>query len=54
MEKDHAAVISLYQDRDVGRIMHQLDQVGIAEDTVVFFARCAVQMGCDTYIMDKL
>lgn len=38
VERDHASVISNYLDRDVGRIVQALQQQGLQEDTVVFFA----------------
>lgn len=41
VERDHASVIGNYQDRDVGRMLALLDQLGMASNTIVFFARCA-------------
>ncbi len=35
-EKGFAAMIE-FLDRDVGRIMHKLDDLGIAENTIIFF-----------------
>lgn len=32
-------MIGNYQDRDVGRILDLVEELGMAEDTVVFFAR---------------
>ena len=37
-ERDHASVISNFQDRDVGRIVALLESTGLRESTVVFFA----------------
>jgi arylsulfatase A len=38
VEKDHASVISNYQDRDIGIIMQKLQDMSLLEDTIVIFA----------------
>lgn len=38
VEKGHAAVITSYLDRDVGRVLKALDDLGLSENTVVIFA----------------
>ncbi|CAF0828754.1 unnamed protein product [Didymodactylos carnosus] len=38
VEQDHAAMISSYLDRDFGRLMALLDELGIDDDTLVWFA----------------
>ena len=38
VEQDHAAMISSYLDRDFGRLMALLKQLGIDNDTLVWFA----------------
>jgi arylsulfatase A-like enzyme len=38
VERDHASVIQNYLDRDVGRLVQTLQQLGIDNNTVVFFA----------------
>ena len=38
VEKDHASVISNFQDRDVGRIMDVLTSTGLLSNTLVIFA----------------
>ena len=38
VERDHAAMISSYLDKDFGRLMMLLKQLGIDNDTIVWFA----------------
>jgi len=38
VEQDHAAMISSYLDRDFGRLMMLLEELGIDNDTLVWFA----------------
>lgn len=38
VEQDHASVIQNFQDRDVGRILDLLDELGLTDSTVIFFA----------------
>eukprot|EP01102_Stenamoeba_stenopodia_P011613 TRINITY_DN3588_c0_g1_i2.p1 TRINITY_DN3588_c0_g1~~TRINITY_DN3588_c0_g1_i2.p1 ORF type:complete len:481 (-),score=66.13 TRINITY_DN3588_c0_g1_i2:81-1523(-) len=38
VEQDHASMITNYLDRDVGRLMALLDELGLGNDTIVFFA----------------
>ena len=38
VERDHASVISTYQDRDVGRVVAALESSGLRSNTLVLFA----------------
>jgi len=38
VEKDHASAITNYQDADIGNILQLLDDLGLSEDTIVFFS----------------
>jgi arylsulfatase A-like enzyme len=38
VEQDHASVIQNYQDRDVGTLLALLDDLNLADNTIVFFA----------------
>ena len=38
VERDHASVIGNYLDRDVGRITSLIDELDLAENTIIFFA----------------
>jgi len=37
VEKDHAAMITSYLDADIGKIMHLLYELGMDDNTIVFF-----------------
>eukprot|EP01102_Stenamoeba_stenopodia_P009204 TRINITY_DN2708_c0_g1_i1.p1 TRINITY_DN2708_c0_g1~~TRINITY_DN2708_c0_g1_i1.p1 ORF type:complete len:503 (-),score=84.70 TRINITY_DN2708_c0_g1_i1:97-1569(-) len=38
VELDHASMITNYLDRDIGRVLALLDELGMGNDTIVFFA----------------
>jgi arylsulfatase A len=38
VEKDHASVISNFQDRDIGAILDSLERLNMLEDTLIMFA----------------
>jgi len=37
VEKGHAAAITSYLDRDVGRVVNMIKEMGVEENTVIFF-----------------
>jgi len=38
VEKDHAAAITSFEDRDIGNILKLLDRLNLSDNTVVFFS----------------